>query len=92
MAPQIDVTDEDGWRDTIVAVPDRFGRIDGLAVTFATTCYAGNSTCYDIETDLLCKISSPDMHDNRWRPFLRSSDCKRVIFLSAAAVGTRFSP
>ena len=34
----------------------------------AITCYARNSTCYDIETDLLRKFSSPDMHDNRWPP------------------------
>jgi len=32
---------------------------------FFMTCYARKSTCYDMKIDLLCRISSPDLHDNR---------------------------
>jgi len=44
------------------------------AAEIVATCYARKSTCYDIESDLLCKIASPVPHDNRCAGFFEHND------------------
>lgn len=39
---------------------------------FRMSCYARNSTCYDIESALFCKIVSPVPHHNRQRTIVPS--------------------